>query len=177
VPKPTAFYRTFPEPVAWLRMGKFGLSRGPDATVLPFLSHQILEYLAGLYLLQVGAQVGGRAATPCYVLGALMLAAATFSGKPLGGGRLPRSMHRFIDIALIAGVAAAPFLFGFSDNSSAVVRLLGLAVALVLLMWFTNYAPPRPGQVKGLARDLKGVAPRMAGRAVGRRAAKRRPPR
>lgn len=157
-------------------MGKFGLSRGPDALVLPFFSHQIIEYLASLYLLQVGAQKGGRAAVPCYVLGALMLAAATFSGKPLGGGRLPRSVHRFIDLALIAGVAAAPFLFQFNEDSSALVRVEGLAVALALLMWITNYNPRQPGQVKELARDLKGVAPRMAGRAVGRRAARRRPP-
>jgi len=109
------------------------------------------------------------------VLGALMLAAATFSGKPLGGGRLPRSMHRFIDLALIAGVAGAPFLFGFNENSAALVRVEVLAVALALLMWVTNYNPPQPGQVKEIARDFKGVAPRMAGRAVGRRAAKRRP--
>jgi hypothetical protein len=158
-------------------MGKFGFGRGPDAVVLPFFSHQVLEYLASLYLLQVGAQVGGRAAAPCYVLGALMLVAAAFSGKPLGGGRLPRSLHRFVDLALIAGVAAAPFLFGFSENTSALVRVVGLAVALTLLMWFTNYGRPQPGQVKEIARDFKAVAPRMAGRAVGRRrAAKRRPP-
>jgi hypothetical protein len=153
------------------------MGRSPDAAVLPFFSHQVLEYLASLYLLQVGAQIGGRAAAPCYVLGALMLAAATFSGKPLGGGRLPRAMHRVVDLALIAGVAAAPFLFNFSEDSSALVRVEGLAVALALLMWFTNYGPPQPGQVKEIARDFKGVAPRMAGRAVGRRrAAKRRPP-
>lgn len=156
-------------------MGKFGLGRGPDATVLPFFSHQVIEYLASLYLLQVGAQTGGRAAAPCYVLGALMLVAATFSGKPLGGGRLPRSMHRFVDLALIAGVAAAPFVFGFNEDSKTLVRVEGLAVALALLAWITNYNPPQPGQVKEIARDFKDAAPRMAGRAVGRRAARRRP--
>jgi hypothetical protein len=86
-------------------------------------------------------------------------------------------MHRLIDVALLLGVAAAPFLFGFNEDSSALVRMEGLAIALALLTWATNYAPPQPGQVKQAARDLKGVAPRMAGRAVGRRwAAKRRPP-
>jgi hypothetical protein len=157
-------------------MGKFGLGRGPDALVLPFFSHQVIEYLASLYLLQVGATMGGRVAAPCYVLGAVMLVAVTFSGRPLGGGSLPRAMHRFVDIALLVGVAAAPFLFGFSEDPKALVRLEGLAVALALLMWVTNYNPPQPGQVKEMARDLKGVAPRMAGRAVGRRAARRRPP-
>src|SRR5919109_1125596 len=104
-------------------MGKFGLGRSPDATVLPFFGHQVIEYFASLYVLQVGAQLGGRVAAPCYVLGALMLAAAAFSGKPLGGGRLPRSVHRFIDLFLIAGVATAPFLFNFTQDSAAVARL------------------------------------------------------
>jgi hypothetical protein len=156
-------------------MAKLGIGRGPDSVLLPFFSHQVIEYLASLYLLQVGASVGGKVAVPCYVLGALMLAAATFSGKPLGGGRLPRSVHRFIDLALIAGVAATPFLFGFSDDPKALVRVEGLAVALAVLAWVTNYNPPQPGQVKEIAREFKGMAPRMAGRAVGRRASRKRP--
>jgi hypothetical protein len=156
-------------------MAKLGIGRGPDSVLLPFFSHQVIEYLASLYLLQVGASVGGKVAVPCYVLGASMLAAATFSGKPLGGGRLPRSVHRFIDLALIAGVAATPFLFGFSDDPKALVRVEGLAVALAVLAWVTNYNPPQPGQVKEIAREFKGMAPRMAGRAVGRRASRKRP--
>src|SRR5918999_5349932 len=136
------------------------MRRSPDATILPFFSHQVIEYLASLYLLQVGAVTGGRAAAPCYVLGALMLAAATFSGKPLGGGRLPRPLHRFVDLALLVGVAASPFVFGFNKSASALVRVEGLAVAFALLIWFTNYSPPQPGQVKELARGFKGVAPR-----------------
>ena len=105
-----------------------------------------------------------------------MLAATAFSGKPLGGGRLPRSAHRMVDLALIAALAATPFVFGFDEDSAALVRLEGMAVALALLAWFTNYGPPQPGQVKAMARDFKGVAPRLAGRAIGRRAARRRPP-
>ena len=150
--------------------------RGRDSVVLPFLSHQLIEYLGALYLLQVGAKHGGRPAPVCYVLGALMLAAAAFSGKPLGGGRLPRPAHRLVDIALIVGVAAAPFVFGFSSDRSALFPLEGLAVALLLLMWFTNYAHPQPGAGKQLARDLKDQAPRLAGQYVGRRMARRRPP-
>jgi hypothetical protein len=157
-------------------MAKLGIGRGPDSVLLPFFSHQVIEYLASLYLLQVGASVGGKVAFPCYVLGALMLAAATFSGKPLGGGRLPRAVHRFIDLGLIAAIAVTPFLFGFSDDPKALVRVEGLAVALAVLAWVTNYNPPQPGQVKEIAREFKGVAPRMAGRAVGRRAGKKRPP-
>ncbi len=154
-------------------MGRFGLQRSPEATVLPFFTHQIIEYLAAPYLLQVGAQIGGRVATPCYVAGVATLLAATFSGKPLGGGRLPRPAHRIVDVGLIAFIAAAPFLFGFSENSAALVRLEALALALALLTWFTNYGPPQ-GVARDLARGLKQQAVRGAGAYVGRRLGRRR---
>ena len=54
--------------------------------VVPFLVHQVLDYLAGLYLLQAGSKLHGRAATVCYIAGAVVLLAATLSGRPLGGG-------------------------------------------------------------------------------------------
>lgn len=159
-------------------MGKFGLRRGPDATVLPFLSHQVIEYIAGVYLLQVGAQAkGGRPATVCYVLGALVVAAAAFSGKPLGGGRLiSRAKHRFIDIALIIAIGAAPFIFDFADRKSTMFRLEILAFALAALTWFTNYKPPQPGMGRDIARGLRARASHQAGAYVGRRMSRRRPP-
>jgi hypothetical protein len=152
------------------------IGRGRARVVLPFLSHQVIEYLAALYLIQVGAKTGGRPAGPCYAIGALMLAAAAFSGKPLGGGRMTRPQHRFVDLVLIVAVAAAPFVFGFSDDNASLIRLEGLAVALAALMWFTSYARPQPGQVKEIAKGLKDQAPRMAGRYLGRRMSQRRPP-
>lgn len=157
-------------------MGKLGLRRAPDATVLPFLSHQVIEYIAGIYLLQVGAQAkGGRAATVCYVLGGLVLAAAAFSGKPLGGGRLiSRAMHRFVDVALIIAVAAAPFVFDFADRASTMIRMELLAFALAALAWFTNYNPPQPGMGRDIARGLRDQASRRAGAYVGRRMSRRR---
>ena len=48
--------------------------------VIPFLSHQVMDYLAALYVLQVGATVGGEADVPCYVIG----------GAHAGGGHLQR---------------------------------------------------------------------------------------
>jgi hypothetical protein len=161
-------------------MAKLGLRRGPDATVLPFLSHQVIEYLASLYLLQVGYQAkDGPAAPVCYVLGAVTLAAAAFSGKPLGGGhRISRKMHRWIDLAIIVSVAAAPFVFDFADRRSTLIRLLGLAVALAALMRFTNYGPPMKGMGRDIARGLRTQATRKAGNYVGRRlgGGGRRPP-
>jgi hypothetical protein len=147
-----------------------------EGLVLPFLSHQVLEYLAALYVLQVGATAGGRAAAPSYVIGALILAAATFSGRPLGGGPLPRKAHRLIDIVLIISTAAAPFVFDFTDTKSAFIRLEALAVALALLLKVTNYGYPERISAAEIARGLGRKAPRAAGRAVGRRVARRRPP-
>jgi hypothetical protein len=150
--------------------------RGRERLSLPFLSHQVLEYLAGLYVLQVGATVGGRAAAPCYVLGALILAAATFSGRPLGGGRLPRKAHRVVDVALIVAIAISPFVFDFADNKSGFVRLEGLAIALGALVWVTNYGYPERIGAGQIVRGLGRQGTRAAGRAVGRRLSGRRPP-
>jgi hypothetical protein len=159
-------------------MGKLGLRRASDATVLPFLTHQVIEYIAGIYLLQVGAQAsGGTAAAVCYVLGGFTVAAAAFSGKPLGGGRLiSRPMHRFVDAALIIAVAVAPFVFGFADRKSTMIRMEILALALFALARFTNYNHPQPGMGRDIARGLRTQASRKAGAYVGRRMARRRPP-
>ena len=133
-----------------------------------------MEYIAGLYLLQVGATVKGPASTVGYVAGGLTLLAATFSGRPLGGGRIPRSVHRWIDIALIAGIAVSPFVFDFTDNKPAFVRLEALVVALALLAKATNYGYPEVSTSRQIAHDLKQHGPRLAGRAVGRRLSRRR---
>jgi hypothetical protein len=140
--------------------------------VLPFISHQVVEYLAALYLIQAGAKAGGRPAPVAYVIGAAMLAAAALSGKPLGGGRMTRPQHRFVDIVLIIAVGAAPFVFGFSDETTSLIRFEGLAVALAALFSVTSYAHPQKGQAREIARGLRQQAPRMAGRALGRRMAK-----
>ncbi|MDQ1518105.1 MAG: hypothetical protein QOE80_3935 [Actinomycetota bacterium] len=141
--------------------------------VVPFLVHQLLDYLAGLYLLQVGSHLRGRPATVSYGAGAVFLLAAMFSGKPLGGGRLSRRAHRLVDMALIAGVAAAPFVFGLAGTASNVVRFEGLAVLLILVVKYTSYVRVPPGTT---TRALKEQGPRLAGQILGRRMSKRRPP-
>ena len=148
--------------------------------VIPFLLHQVLDYLAALYLLQAGTKLEGRAATVCYVAGAVTLLAATLSGRPLGSGPLTRPLHRLVDVGLIAGLVAAPFVFRLTGEAGAVLRLEGLAVALGAVVWFTNYARPRPrgqGSAAETARAIKEHGPRAAGQMIGRRlGAKRQPP-
>ena len=139
--------------------------------VVPFPIHQLLDYLAGLYLLQAGSRLHGRPATVSYAAGAVFLVAATFSGRPLGGGRLSRHAHRVVDVVLIAGVAAAPFVFGLSGTATNVVRYEGLAVLLALGVKYTNYVRLPPGST---TRALKEQAPRLAGQIVGRRMSRRR---
>lgn len=145
--------------------------------MLPYFAHQIIEYFAALYLLQVGVSLKGTASTVGYVAGGLMLLGTALSGKPLGGGRLSRRQHRVVDIALIAGIAVSPFVLGFSDDARAVVRLEALVVALALLCKATIYGYMEVKSGREIAQDLKDHGPRLAGRMVGRRVAKRRPPR
>jgi len=145
--------------------------------VVPFLLHQVVDYLAGLYLIQAGSKTSGQGATVCYIAGAVVILAATLSGRPLGGGPISRPMHRVVDIIIIIGLAATPFVFGLTDHATTTVRLEGAAVVLAALMWFTKYARPAPRNYRETGRAIKAHGPRVAGQMIGRRmAGKRRPP-
>ena len=159
-------------------MGKLGSGGGGGRSVIvPFPIHQVVDYLGGLYLLQVGSHLRGRPATVAYGAGAVILVAAALSGRPLGGGPISRPLHRIVDIALIVGVAAAPFVFGFSHNVPDLLRFDGFAAALAVVVRYTNYVRPRPRNHRETARAIKEQGPRVAGQLLGRRlAAKRRPP-
>src|SRR5439155_20919721 len=104
--------------------------RGARSVVVPFIAHQLLDYLFGLYLIQAGAKTHGRAATVSYAAGAVILLAATLSGRPLGGGPISRPLHRVVDVACVAGLAAAPFVFGLTGDSTDVIRFEGPAILL-----------------------------------------------
>jgi len=149
--------------------------RGARSVIVPYIAHQLLDYLIGLYLIQAGAKTSGRATTVAYAAGGVVLLAATLSGRPLGGGPISRKMHRLVDLACVAGLAAAPFVFGLSGNTADVARFEGPAVALAAAVWYTNYAPRRPrGET---TRAIRQHGPRAAGQLLGRRmAGKRRPP-
>src|SRR2546428_11714065 len=105
--------------------------RRARSVVVPFPVHQVLDYLGGLYLLDAGAHLSGRAATVCYAAGAVVLLAATLSGRPLGVGRLARPCHRVADIAFIAWLPAAPFVFVLTGDAPALIHLDWVAAALV----------------------------------------------
>src|SRR5258707_10680136 len=119
-------------------------SRAPSV-VVPFPVHQILDYFAGLYLVQVGSHLRGRAATVCYVAGAVIIVAAAFSGRPLGGGRISRPAHRLIDVAIIVGLAAAPFVFHLTGEVANALSVGGVAVRRVASGGVTKYGRPNPG--------------------------------
>jgi hypothetical protein len=149
--------------------------RGERSVIVPYIAHQLLDYLIGVYLIQIGAKAHGRAATVAYVAGGLVLLGAMLSGRPLGGGPISRPGHRYVDMALVAGLAVAPFVFGLTDEATTVVRFEGAAVALGAIVWYGNYRPPRPrGETR---RAIRRQGPRIAGQLLGRKiSSKRRPP-
>jgi hypothetical protein len=163
----------------------------------------VVEYLGGLYLFQVAAHLGHRPATVCFVAGMTMIVLAALTGRPLGVGPLPRHLHRLVDLGLVAGVAAAPFVFHFVGDLAAVFVLEALAAAMIVVVKLTNYAHPQPKvraqppssapalsrrkfseeiliasarKAGRTARMLKENGPRSAGKVVGRLLpSKRRP--
>jgi hypothetical protein len=149
--------------------------RGERSVIVPYIAHQLLDYLVGLYLIQAGAKTHGRAATVCFAAGAAVILGATLSGRPLGGGPLSRPAHRVVDVALVVGLVAVPFIFGLTEHPPDVVRVEMAAVALGAIVWFTSYARPRArGET---TRAIRQQGPRVAGQLLGRRmSAKRRPP-
>jgi hypothetical protein len=167
---------------------------------LPFGFHQAVEYLGGLFLASNAAHLGAHGAVVCFTAGMAMVLMAALSGRPLGAGPLPRPLHRFADLALVAALPAAPFALHFGHDLAGVIVVESLAVLMIVVVKHTNYDPRRPrarpvrptpratprpifteetlaatARSAGImAKKLKAHGPRAAGRMLGRLRARRR---
>lgn len=139
-------------------------SSGEERYLRPFWLHQAAEYVIGLVLVAAGLQ-SPTPMFPALAGGLIMLNAAIVEG-PLGAFRLvPRMVHRWVDvvvIALIVITAALPFLE--IDNTS---RMLMLVMSTVLaFVWWNSRFQPVVKPV-GIPIDRADAVGRLAGRAVG----------
>jgi SPW repeat-containing protein len=113
--------------------------------LVPPFAHGLLEYGAGVLLVAAPFLLGfdSDAATAIAIiagLGVLVLAAATASSTGLAKV-IPLGVHVLLDLAVVAVLVAAPFLFGFSDDGAATAFFIVLGVWHLLLTIATRFKP------------------------------------
>jgi hypothetical protein len=115
------------------------LRQGP----VPPFAHGLLEYGAGVLLLAAPFlfSFDSDAATALSILaglGVFVLAATTASSTGLAK-IVPLGIHVLLDLAIVALLVAAPFLFGFSDEAAPTAFFLVLGVWHLLLTIATRF--------------------------------------
>lgn len=112
---------------------------------VPPFAHGLLEYGAGALLLAAPFvfAFSSDAATALSIvagLGVLVLAASTASSTGLAKV-VPLRIHVLLDVAIVAFLVAAPFLFGFSDEAAPTAFFIVLGVWHLLLTIATRFLP------------------------------------
>ena len=133
----------------------------------PFWMHQLAEYVLGAVLIAQGLQ----SPTPLMptIGGGLFLLNAAIVRGPLAAFRgIPRSLHRVLDIVVIAvtvGLAAQPWV---SIEGSTRMIMVAIAAVMGFLSWQTSYAEKVRSRAAITAADGRGVeVGRLAGRLLG----------
>ncbi len=123
------------------------LRQGP---IPPFL-HGAIEYVAGVLLIAAPFLFGFEASAAValsIVAGVVVIAVAASTEGPTSLiDSLPITVHLLLDFALAAVLIAAPFLFGFSDESEATAFFIVLGVVHLLVTIGTRFkAPPETAE-------------------------------
>ena len=115
------------------------LRQGP----IPRFVHGVIEYLAGVLLIAAPfllAFESDAAVAVSVIAGVLVIfIAASTDGSSSLVNSIPLPVHVLLDYALAAILVASPFLFGFSDESSATAFFLALGVAHLLITIATRF--------------------------------------
>jgi VIT1/CCC1 family predicted Fe2+/Mn2+ transporter len=116
------------------------LSQGP----IPRFAHGVIEYVVGALLIAAPFLLGfsdeSSATAVSIVVGVLvLLIAATSHGPTALSGVVPLQIHLLLDFTLGAFLIAAPFVFGFSDNDTALPFFIVLGVLHLLVTVATRF--------------------------------------
>lgn len=118
------------------------------ARLLPWPVHEIVDYLAGLFLVLSAFLFGFRDEPAFPVLlavGVLLLAVAVLTGGRFGVvDVVPKPVHAALDYVVGFFLIGAPFLFGFVDIDEALYCSLFTGLALLVISLVTAY-PQRAG--------------------------------
>ena len=117
--------------------------RGP---ISPFV-HGVLDYLLAALLIAAPFLLGfdsDAAIAVSIVAGVAVLMLGAFTSWATGIVKsIPPVAHAMLDYALAAILIASPFLFGFTDDSSATAFFVVVGVAGILLALATRFVPDR----------------------------------
>jgi hypothetical protein len=109
--------------------------------------HGAIEYVAAAVFIAAPFLFGfdsDAATAVSIVVGVGVLVVTASSDLPTGLSKtLPVTFHAVIDLLLAIFLIAAPFLFGFSDESTPTAFFIVLGAAHLLLTIATRFLPPR----------------------------------
>jgi VIT1/CCC1 family predicted Fe2+/Mn2+ transporter len=109
--------------------------------------HGVIEYVAGVLLIAAPFLFGfhnGAATAVSIIAGivALVIAASTEGASSMIDS-IPISVHLLLDFAFAGVLLAAPFLFGFTNESAPTAFFIVLGVAHLLITIGTRFKAPR----------------------------------
>ena len=122
---------------------------------LPAALHGLFEYVGGALFIALPlllAYDSSAATAASIIIGVLMIGVAASTDWRLSlNNSIPKPVHFAIDWILAAILIAAPFLFGFSDESTPTAIFIAAGVLHLLLTIGTRFgekrkAKPRPTQ-------------------------------
>ena len=110
---------------------------------IPYFVHGVLDYLAGVLLIVAPFLFGfdsGAATAVSIIAGVLVLGVAASTDGPTSlTNAIPVSVHVILDLGLAVLAIAAPFLFGFSDESAPTAFFIAFGVFEVLAVIGTRF--------------------------------------
>lgn len=117
---------------------------------IPRFVHGVIEYLAGIAFLLAPfvLDFSSDAATAMSIVAGVgvLIVAATTDGPTSLVNQLPIAIHVVIDYVLALVLVAAPFLFGFSNETAPTAFFISLGVVHLLMTIGTRFRAPDAGR-------------------------------
>jgi hypothetical protein len=136
---------------------------------VPFLAHQIAEYVVAIALIAVGFHESGGAEVSLLVPGFLLAALNLLTASPLGAFRLlSRRAHHLGDLSIAAALIALPIVFS-SRLHAAGIAISEVVAALIIWMERATIYSPKPSRQPEQTETEAQTAPpaaRVAGAAA-----------
>ena len=123
---------------------------------IPRAVHGAIEYVAAIAFIVVPLLLDydseAAVATSIIVGIVILIAAASTEGPTSLVNQIPIAAHVVLDYLLAVFLIAAPFLFGFADESAPLIFFIALGITHLLLTIATRFLPEGEGQGRGRGR-------------------------